>query len=125
MIYSHGRRAYGVFPIAHLVGLKESADATDYAENDPNQSGAAHHTAVLENNEELYAYAQFIGEPTAYVLNALIEKLSSDKDYREWRAKNSGSFVPALGAAKRRNTASYQARTSAGRAGMVTLPQGV
>jgi hypothetical protein len=79
----------------------------------------------LENNEELYAYAQFIGEPTAYVLNALIEKLSSDKDYREWRAKNSGSFVPAVGAAKRRNTASYQARTSAGRAGMVTLPHGV
>ena len=78
----------------------------------------------LENNEELYAYATFIGEPTAYVLNALIEKLLTDKDYREWRAQNAGSYVPAPGAAKRRNTVSYQARTSAGRAGMVTLPQG-
>jgi len=79
----------------------------------------------LENNEELYAYAQFIGEPTAYVLNALIERLQrDDKDYREWRAENKESFVPVPGPAKRQNTASYHARTSAGRAGMVTLPQG-
>jgi len=48
-----------------------------------------------ENNEELYAYAKFIGEPTAYVLNALIERLQKDdKDYREWRAENKESFVP-------------------------------
>jgi hypothetical protein len=79
-----------------------------------------------ENNEELYAYAKFIGEPTAYVLNALIERLQKDdKDYREWRAGNKESFVPVPGPAKRQNTASYHARTSAGRAGMVTLPQGV
>jgi hypothetical protein len=78
-----------------------------------------------ENNEELYAYAKFIGEPTAYVLNALIERLQKDdKDYREWRAENKESFVPVPGPAKRQNTASYHARTSAGRAGMVTLPQG-
>ena len=79
----------------------------------------------MENNEELYAYAKFIGEPTAYVLNALIERLlTSDKDYREWRAQNPDSFVPAPGPAKRQNTVSYRARTSAGRAGMVTFPQG-
>jgi hypothetical protein len=78
----------------------------------------------VENNEELHAYATFIGEPTAYVLNALIEKLLTDKDFREWRAKHAESFVPALGAVKRRTSASYQARTSAGRAGMVTLPKG-
>ena len=78
-----------------------------------------------ENNEELYAYAKFIGEPTAYVLNALIERLQKeDKDYREWRANHKESCVPAPGPAKRQNTASYHARTSAGRAGMVTLPQG-
>ena len=66
------------------------------------------------------------GEPTAYVLNALIERLQKDdKDYREWRAENKGSFVPVPGPAKRQNTASYHARTSAGRAGMVTLPHGV
>ena len=28
----------------------------------------------VEDNEEVHAYATFIGEPTAYVLNALIEK---------------------------------------------------
>ena len=51
-----------------------------------------------ENNEELYAYAKFIGEPTAYVLNALIERLQKDdKDYREWRAENRESFVPVPG----------------------------
>jgi hypothetical protein len=78
-----------------------------------------------ENNEELFAYAKFIGEPTAYVLNALIERLhKDDKDYREWRAKNPESCVPAPGPSKRQNTQSYHARTSAGRAGMVTLPQG-
>jgi len=55
-----------------------------------------------ENNEELYAYARFIGEPTAYVLNALIERLQKDdKDYREWRAENKESCVPVPGPAKR------------------------
>jgi len=65
------------------------------------------------------------GEPTAYVLNALIERLQ-----KEIRTSGGGaqrtkeSFVPVPGPAKRQNTASYHARTSAGRAGMVTLPQG-
>ena len=60
------------------------------------------------------------------MLNALIERLQKDnKDYREWRAENKESFVPVPGPAKRQNTASYHARTSAGRAGMVTLPHGV
>ena len=77
-----------------------------------------------ENNEELFAYAQFIGESTAYVLNGLIERLQKeDKEYREWRAEHKGSFVPAPGPAKRQHTQSYHERTSAGRAGMVTLPQ--
>ena len=77
-----------------------------------------------ENNEELFAYAKFIGESTAYVLNALIERLQKeDKEYREWRAEHKASFVPAPGPAKRQHTQSYHERTSAGRAGMVTLPQ--
>jgi hypothetical protein len=34
-----------------------------------------------ENNETLYAYAQFLGEPTEYVLNQLVESvLAKDKD---------------------------------------------
>ena len=35
-----------------------------------------------ENNETLYAYAHFLGEPTEYVLNQLIETvLAKDKEF--------------------------------------------
>jgi hypothetical protein len=49
-----------------------------------------------ENNEILYAYAHFLGEPTEYVLNQLVETvLAKDKDFVTWRAHHGGSFVPA------------------------------
>jgi len=49
-----------------------------------------------ENNETLYAYAHFLGEPTEYVLNQLVETvLGKDKDFLAWRAHHAGSFVPA------------------------------
>ena len=49
-----------------------------------------------ENNEMLYAYAQFLGEPTDYVLNQLIESvLAKDKEFLNWRANHTESFVPA------------------------------
>ncbi|MBI4486385.1 MAG: hypothetical protein HY655_10275, partial [Acidobacteria bacterium] len=36
----------------------------------------------VENNEVLFAYAHFLGEPTEYVLNQLIETyLAKDKDF--------------------------------------------
>ena len=56
-----------------------------------------------ENNETLYAYAQFLGEPTEYVLNQVIESvLAKDKDYVAWRAEHSESFVPhAIPAARK------------------------
>ena len=48
-----------------------------------------------ENNETLYAYAQFLGEPTDYVLNQLIESvLARDKEYLAWRTQHSDSCVP-------------------------------
>jgi len=51
-----------------------------------------------ENNETLFAYAKFIGEPTEYVLNQLIETvLARDKDFQAWRADNPGSHVPKPG----------------------------
>lgn len=75
-----------------------------------------------ENQEELYAYAKFIDEPTAYVLNELIETLKKDADYKTWRAEHPESFVPVAGQAKRSATASLRARTSAGRAGISALP---
>lgn len=48
-----------------------------------------------ENNETLYAYAQFLGEPPAYVLNQVIDTvLAKDKDFVAWRVEHPGSFVP-------------------------------
>ncbi|MBI4485040.1 MAG: hypothetical protein HY655_03425 [Acidobacteria bacterium] len=51
-----------------------------------------------ENNETLFAYAKFIGEPTEYVLNQLVDSvLGKDKDFQAWREQNAGSFVPKPG----------------------------
>jgi hypothetical protein len=48
-----------------------------------------------ENNETLYAYAQFIGEPAEYVLNQLVETmLAKDKEFVAWRAQHPDSYVP-------------------------------
>ena len=54
------------------------------------------HTTRLfrENNETLYAYARFIGEPTDYVLNQLIDSvLSRDREFQQWRAAHPESQV--------------------------------
>jgi len=75
-----------------------------------------------ENQEELYAYATFIREPTAYVINALIESLKKDTEYKTWRAAHSQSFVPIPGLSKAQRRSSAHARTSAGRAGIQVLP---
>ena len=49
----------------------------------------------VENNEVLFAYANFLGEPTEYVLNQLIETyLAKDKDFVAWRETHPESFVP-------------------------------
>ena len=49
----------------------------------------------VENNEVLFAYAHFLGEPTEYVLNQLIETyLAKDKDFLVWRETHQESFVP-------------------------------
>lgn len=48
-----------------------------------------------ENNETLYAYAQFLGESTEYVLNQVIDTvLARDKEFVKWRESHQGSFVP-------------------------------
>lgn len=48
-----------------------------------------------ENNETLYAYAQFLGESTEYVLNQVVDTvLARDKDFVHWRESHQGSFVP-------------------------------
>jgi hypothetical protein len=60
-----------------------------------------------ENNETLFAYAKFIGEPTEYVLNQLVETvLARDKDFQAWRGDHPGSHVPKPGSRPmRRNRA--------------------
>ena len=61
-----------------------------------------------ENHETLHAYAQFIAEPTDYVLNQLVESvLGRDKEFIAWREQHAGSFVPppvARNRKKRRRT---------------------
>jgi hypothetical protein len=48
-----------------------------------------------ENNETLYAYAQFLGESTEYVLNQVIDiVLARDREFVKWRASHEGSYVP-------------------------------
>jgi hypothetical protein len=48
-----------------------------------------------ENHETLYAYAQFLGEPTDYILNQLIDTvLAKDKEFQAWRVEHTGSYVP-------------------------------
>jgi hypothetical protein len=47
------------------------------------------------NNETLYAYAQFLGESTEYVLNQMIDTvLARDKEFVKWRDSHQGSFAP-------------------------------
>ena len=58
------------------------------------------HRTRLEHdtNETLYAYAEFIGESTEYVLNQLIDGvLAKDKDYVVWRATHPESFTRRTG----------------------------
>ena len=48
-----------------------------------------------ETNETLYAYAHFLGEPTEYVLNQVIDTvLGKDKEFLAWRAEHPESYVP-------------------------------
>ena len=47
-----------------------------------------------ETNETLYAYAHFLGEPTEYVLNQLVDTmLARDKEFVAWRAEHPESYV--------------------------------
>ncbi len=48
-----------------------------------------------ETNETLYAYAHFLGEPTEYSANQLVDMmLGRDKEFLAWRAKHTESYVP-------------------------------
>ena len=61
------------------------------------QKDFVRHTTRLyrENNETLFAYAKFIGEPTEYVLNQLLDTvLAKDRDFQAWLAEHPGSHVP-------------------------------
>ena len=51
-----------------------------------------------ETNETLYAYAHFLGEPTDYVLNQVIDTvLAKDKEFQAWRVDHRASYVPRSG----------------------------
>jgi len=56
-----------------------------------------------ETNETLFAYAQFLGEPTDYVLNQVIDTvLAKDKEFQAWRTEHPDSFVPRSGKSSHR-----------------------
>jgi hypothetical protein len=56
-----------------------------------------------ENHETLFAYAQFLGESTDYIVNQLVQTvLAKDKEFVAWRAQHTESCAPPK-----------QARTSA------------
>ena len=58
-----------------------------------------------ENNETLYAYAQFLGESTEYVLNQVIDTvLARDKEFVKWRESHQGSYVPRVHDRSRRKS---------------------
>lgn len=69
-----------------------------------------------ETNETLYAYAHFIGEPTEYVLNQVIDTvLAKDKEFLQWRATHPESFVPrGVGPRARTDRDHHTGRTAAG-----------
>ena len=55
-----------------------------------------------ETNETLYAYAHFIGEPTEYVINQVIDTvLAKDKEFLQWRVNHPDSYVPRTSATKK------------------------
>lgn len=58
-----------------------------------------------ENHETLHAYAAFLGEPSEYVLNQLIESvLEKDKEFVAWRATHPESYAPGPTARPRHRT---------------------
>ena len=72
-----------------------------------------------ETNETLYAYAHFLGEPTEYVLNQLVDTmLAKDKEFIAWRAEHPESYVTRR-ASHRPRTAR---RTANSRTGSVSAP---
>ena len=78
-----------------------------------------------ETNETLYAYAHFLGEPTEYVLNQLVDTmLAKDKEFMAWRAEHPESYVARRAAHRPRaarrtsnRTAPVSAHVLAGGAG--------
>jgi tryptophan 2,3-dioxygenase len=71
-----------------------------------------------ENHETLHAYAQFLGEPTEYVLNELIDTvLAKDKDFVKWRADHPESCAPRPSARRAGGPSDGVARPSTSAAG--------
>ena len=70
-----------------------------------------------ENNETLYAYAQFLGESTEYVLNQVIDTvLAKDKEFIQWRAEHSHSHMPHAVSRMRRGRGAAGHRTTTSQA---------
>ena len=50
-----------------------------------------------ENHETLFAYGQFLGESTDYIVNQLVQTvLAKDKEFVVWRAQHTESCAPPI-----------------------------
>ena len=66
-----------------------------------------------ENHDTLHAYAQFLSEPTEYVLNEMIDTvLAKDKDFVKWRADHPDSGAPRPSVARADHHSEGAARDS-------------
>ena len=55
-----------------------------------------------------HLYGAFIGDPTHYVLNQLIETvLAKDKDFRTWMTARPGPYAPAPGTSSRQRSINH------------------
>lgn len=76
-----------------------------------------------ENNETLFAYAAFIGEPTDYVLNQLIDAvLAKDREFQQWRTEHPESKVPGRASQLRATATGGNQATSAATPAATTGP---
>ena len=63
----------------------------------------------------MFAYAHFLGESPEYVLNQLIDTvLARDKEFVQWRAAHTTSFLPGAKSRPRRNAGAVHAASPSG-----------
>ena len=103
VVAAHLARQRVLAPIAtrriatpHVVlseGMSHGADQASHPRQAARQAPDA--SGPRDERDPVRVRARFIGEPTEYVLNQVIDTvLAKDKDFLQWRAEHPDSFVP-------------------------------